>query len=385
MIIDDEVKNLKQKIKIYKRFFSKHPESGYNEFETSEYIIKQLQAKGFTMKSNIAKTGIVATFKGNGDKPCILFRCEMDALKMDENGRMKHACGHDAHMTIMLALADLISINKEKIQGNIKLLFQPAEETIGGARNMITEGVLNKPEVDFVFALHIWSELTKQTIGIKSGSVMSATDPFDIKVIGKGGHAAMPEKCIDPIHIASLINIEINKIVKNYEKENDDIVLSITAINGGTSNNIIPEIVEMKGIFRTYNNNIRQLIRNRIIETSEGIAKSLNAKAIVSFKEGNYPAVVNDEKICVLLENIAGKIGGKEKVVKDYRTMCSDDFSYFLEKRKGAYIFVGNGQKLYYPQHSEGFNVDTDTMLLGTQIFYDIIKNYSYKKDKNAL
>ncbi|HOZ55154.1 MAG TPA: M20 family metallopeptidase [Clostridia bacterium] len=385
MIIDDEVKNLKHKIRIHKSFFSKHPESGYNEIETSEYIIKELQNKGFVIKSNVAKTGIVATFNGNCDKPCILFRCEMDALKMDQNGRMKHACGHDAHMTILLALADLISMNKEKIQGNIKLLFQPAEETYGGAQKMIAEGALNKPEVDAVFALHIWSELTKQTIGIKSGSVMSATDPFDIKIKGKGGHAAIPEKCIDPIYIASLINIEINSIAKKYENENDNIVISITAIKGGTSNNIIPETVEMKGIFRTYNNNIRGLIRNRIIEISESIAKSMNAKATVSFKEGNYPAVVNDEKICGLLENIAGKIVGKEKVVKDYKTMCSDDFSYFLEKRRGAYIFVGNGQKVYYPQHSEGFNVDTDTMLLGTQIFYDIIKNYSYKKDKNAL
>lgn len=205
MKIEKCIKMLKNTMIADKEFLWNHPEKGFHEIETSKYIINRLEKLGYDVKANIATTGIVAKLKGKEERPCIMFRSDMDALEMDNTGRMKHACGHDAHMTIMLALAELIIKNKEKIKGTIKLLFQPAEETSGGAKKMIEEGVLENPKVDCVFALHVWSELEKGTIGIKNGAVMASTNPFDITVYGKGGHGAIPEKCIDPIYISSSI------------------------------------------------------------------------------------------------------------------------------------------------------------------------------------
>lgn len=374
MIIDEEILKLKKQIEKNKKFFENNPELGYKEFKTSEYIIDELKHMGYEVKKNIAKTGIVATFVGKRKTPCVLFRCELDALKMDKKGRMKHSCGHDAHMAGMLALARCIMNNKNSINGTIKLLFQPAEETIGGAYNMINEGVLINPVVDYVFALHVWSELEKGTIAVTKGPVMAATDPFDIVIKGKGGHAAIPEKCNNPIYIASLIDIAIQSIVNNNINSFDNVVLGITSVNGGNSNNLIPEYIKMKGICRTYNNELREFIRKRIKEIAVGIAHTMNADVVVKNKKGNYPAVVNSDEFCDLINDIAEKIVGKKNVVTNYRTTCADDFSYFLLKKKGAYIFIGNGDCNKYPQHSEGFNVDLDTIMLGTQLMFDTIK-----------
>ena len=182
MKIDEKIIKLKKQMEEDKTFFWNHPEKGFEEIETSKYIIERLKRLGYEIRTNIAQTGVMAILRGKTEKPCVLFRCEMDALEMDEKGKMQHACGHDAHMTIMLALAELIIKEKDKIKGTIKILFQPAEETSGGAKKMIEEGVLENPKVDCVFALHVWSELKKGTIGIKSGPIMASTDPFNITV-----------------------------------------------------------------------------------------------------------------------------------------------------------------------------------------------------------
>ena len=378
MKIEECIKMLKKTMIADKEFLWNHPEKGFHEIETSKYIINRLEKLGYDVKANIATTGIVAKLKGKEERPCIMFRSDMDALEMDNTGRMKHACGHDAHMTIMLALAELIIKNKEKIKGTIKLLFQPAEETSGGAKKMIEEGVLENPKVDCVFALHVWSELEKGTIGIKNGAVMASTNPFDITVYGKGGHGAIPEKCIDPIYISSSIVTNLQAIVGRNISPNETVILSITAINGGNSNNIIPEKVEMKGICRTFNNELIDYIKNRIVEVATNTAKSMNGKIEVKFKDGNYPAVINSKKYFELIKEIGKEIVGENNIIDNYKTMCSEDFSYFLEERPGAFIFVGCKGEQYYPQHSENFYVDIDTILLGTQIMYEIVKKLEF-------
>lgn len=374
MNIDEKIKNLKKQMEEDKTFFWTHPEKGFKEIETSKYIINRLKKMGFEIRINIAETGIMAILRGKKEKPCILFRCEMDALEMDENGKMQHACGHDAHMTIMLALAELIMKEKDKINGTIKILFQPAEETSGGAKKMIEEGVLENPKVDCVFALHVWSELKKGTIGIRPGAIMASTDPFNITVYGKEGHGAIPEKCIDPIYIASSIVVALQGIVGRNISPNETAVVGITAISGGNSNNKIPNQVEMKGICRTFNNDLRDYIKNRIKEVSVNIAKSMNGRAVVKFKDDKYPALVNSKEYTDLVEKVSKEIVGEENIIKDYTTMCSEDFSYFLQERKGAFIFVGCRQDKYFSQHSEDFRVDIDTIILGTQIMYNTMK-----------
>ena len=215
MNIEDEVNNLRPQMEKDKEYLWNHPEKGLCEYKTSTYIKQRLEEMGYTdINTDIYKTGIIAMLKGKEDGPCILFRSDMDAVIMDETGRTKHTCGHDAHMTILLSLAQILMNNKEKIKGTVKLLFQPDEEGDAGASKMVENGALENPKVDKAFAIHVWSELKEGTIGIKEGTVMASSDPYDIYVYGKGGHAAMPEKCVDPIYIANKIGIALKEMAR---------------------------------------------------------------------------------------------------------------------------------------------------------------------------
>ena len=370
MNIEKEIIDLQNQMEKDKEFFWNNPEEGLKEIKTSAYIKKRLQEMGYTdINDSIYETGIIATLHGKEEKPCILFRSDIDAVKMDENGRMKHTCGHDAHMTILLSLAKLIMNNKDKIKGTVKLLFEPDEEGNGGAYKMIQNGALDN--VDEAYAIHVWSELKEGTVSIREGAVMASTDPFEITITGRGGHAAMPEKCIDTIYIAN----EIGKMVKEMAKidvENDDkIILGITAINAGNNNNVIPDRAYLKGICRSFNNEIRDKVKKELKEKVENKAKELGGVAELKFI-GNYPATINSKnearKLKKLFENVADNID------TEYQTMCSEDFSYFLRNVPGAMILVGCSNGTYYPQHNENFSCGMKPILIGTQCFFEIVK-----------
>lgn len=378
MNIDECVNNLLPQMKKDKEFLWNHPEEEFKELKTSEYIIKRLKEIGYeNIKTNIAKTGIVAELQGKQSGECILFRADMDAVVMDENHRTKHTCGHDAHMTILLSLAQILMNNKDKIKGHVKLLFQPAEEGKGGAKPMIEQGVLENPIVDKVFGLHVWSEIEEGKIGIKEGAVMASTDPFNITVIGKGGHAAIPEKCVDPIYIASSIAIALQGIVGRNVNPNETAVVGITAINGGNTNNVIPDEVKLKGICRTYNNELRKELLKRIEVVSRNIAESMNGSVKIDHIL-EYPAVINSKKETEDIIEISKKVVGKNNIVTNYRTMCSEDFSFFLQEKPGAFIFIGNKGENTAPQHNENYFVSEKSILIGAQVMYEIAKKYLF-------
>lgn len=374
MKIDDVVRKLESKMIIDKDFFYNHPEPGLKEIKTSEYIIKRLKKMGYeNIDNNIFSTGIVATLQGSKEGPCIMFRSELDAVTMDESGRVKHTCGHHAHMTVLLALAQILIEQKDKISGTVKLLFQPDEEGSGGADKMIKNGALENPKVDKIFALHVWSEFKEDVVAIKEGAVMASTDPFEITISGKGGHAAIPEKCIDTIYVANKIGVALKEKAVLDVEDDKKVVLGLTAISGGKNNNVIPSKVTLKGICRTFDNEIRKNIKKEIKEEVDKIASELGAKAEFKFI-GNYPATINSEEDAKVVKEISEKIVGE--VITNYKTMCSEDFSYYLEKVPGAMILVGCQRGMYYPQHNENFTVGTNPVLIGTQIFYDIVKKY---------
>lgn len=378
MNIDECINNLLPQMRKDKEFLWNHPEEEFKELKTSEYIIKRLKEMGYeNIKTNIAKTGVVAELQGKQDRECILFRADMDAVVMDENHRTKHTCGHDAHMTILLSLAQLLINNKDKIQGHVKLLFQPAEEGKGGAKPMIEAGVLENPNVDKVFALHVWSEIDEGKIGIKEGAVMASTDPFNITVKGKGGHAAIPEKCVDPIYISSSIAIALQGIVGRNVDPNETAVVGITAINGGNTNNVIPDEVKLKGICRTYNNELRKELLKRIETVSKNIAESMEGSVKIDHIL-EYPAVVNTKNEVEDIIEISKKIVGENNIVTNYRTMCSEDFSFFLQERPGAFIFIGNRGENTAPQHNENYFVSEKSILIGAQVMYEIAKKYLF-------
>lgn len=379
MKFEKEILNLAPNIMKDKEFFWNHPEAGFKEYETSKYIINRLKEIGYTdIQNHIAKTGIVATLAGKNEHPCILLRSDMDAVCMDNTGRMKHTCGHDAHMSILLAVSELLFKNKDKLGGTVKILFQPAEDDRGGAKPMIDEGVMNNPKVDKAFALHVWSELPHGTIGIKEGAVMASTDPFTIEILGKGGHAAIPEKCIDPIYASSKIIEELHNIDKEYNKEETKAVLGITSVHGGSTTNVIPDKVEMKGICRTYDNKIRINIKQQLQETMKEISKKTKTTITLTHIE-ERPVVYNSKEETKIIQKLAEEIVGKENVITDYKTMCSEDFSFFLQEVPGAFVFIGCQQEEYYPQHNENFKVDEESITLGTQVIYNIAKEYLYK------
>ena len=374
MNIENEVMNLKEQMKKDKEFFWNHPEKGLCEFETSSYIKKRLEEMGYNdINTNIYATGIVATLKGKEEGSCILFRSDMDAVVMDETGRTKHTCGHDAHMTILLSLAKILMDNKDKIKGTVKLLFQPDEEGNAGAKDMVKNGALENPKVDKAFAIHVWSEFKEDEIAVKEGTVMASSDPYDIIVYGKGGHAAMPEKCIDTIYIANKIGIALKEMARIDVEPEEKAIIGTTAISGGKTNNVIPDVVHMKGICRTNNNKVRKEMKEKLVTTVENIASKMGGKAEVKFLV-EYPVTVNSKEEAEAVQEIARKV--VSRVVTDYQTTTSEDFSYYLEKVPGCMIFVGCTRDKFYPQHNENFTVGENPILIGTEVFYEIAKKY---------
>lgn len=377
MNIEQEVINLKEQMKKDKEFFWNHPEKGLCEFETSSYIKKRLEEMGYNdINTNIYATGIIATLRGKEKGPCILFRSDMDAVVMDETGRTKHTCGHDAHMTILLSLAKILIDNKDKIKGTVKLLFQTDEEGDAGAKFMVENGALENPKVDKAFAIHVWSEFKEDEIAIKEGTVMASSDPYNIIVYGKGGHAAMPEKCIDTIYIANKIGIALKEMARLNVDIDEKAIIGATAISGGKTNNVIPDIVHMKGICRTNNNDVRKEMKKKIVETVEGIAKEMGGRAEVKFLV-EYPVTVNSKEEAKELQELARNV--VSKVITNYQTTTSEDFSYYLERVPGCMIFVGCQRDKFYPQHNENFTVGENPILIGTQMFYEIAKKYLMK------
>ena len=375
MKIEEQVLKIKEQILNDKAFFWNHPEIEFKEFKTSEYIISRLREMGYkNIKTGIAKTGIMAELNGNMPGECVLFRSDMDAVQIGEKGEAKHTCGHDAHMAILLGLAQILINNKNNIRGHVKIVFQPAEEGTGGAKPMIEEGILENPRVDRVFALHVWSEIEDGKVGVKSGPIMASTDAFDIKIIGKGGHGALPEKCINPIYVANDLISRIQEI-QNSIPENEKAVLGVTSINAGNSNNVIPETLILKGIRRTYNPEIRQFLKNELIKICNELNEKWNAKLEI-FVASNLPPVINSEKETKEVLEIVKSIVGEENVITDYQTMCSEDFAFFLENRPGTFIFIGNRLDEYYPQHSENYRVGENAIILGSTIIYNIAKRY---------
>ena len=375
MKIEEQVLKIKEQILNDKAFFWNHPEIEFKEFKTSEYIISRLREMGYkNIKTGIAKTGIMAELNGNMPGECVLFRSDMDAVQIGEKGEAKHTCGHDAHMAILLGLAQILINNKNNIRGHVKIVFQPAEEGSGGAKPMIEEGILENPRVDRVFALHVWSEIEDGKVGVKSGPIMASTDAFDIKIIGKGGHGALPEKCINPIYVANDLISRIQEI-QNSIPENEKAVLGVTSINAGNSNNVIPETLILKGIRRTYNPEIRQFLKNELIKICNELNEKWNAKLEI-FVASNLPPVINSEKETKEVLEIVKSIVGEENVITDYQTMCSEDFAFFLENRPGTFIFIGNRLDEYYPQHSENYRVGENAIILGSTIIYNIAKRY---------
>lgn len=385
----NEAYNIKDEIIRIRRDIHKHPELGFKEKRTSKVIKDFLDIEGIPYIET-AKTGVYAFIKGKkeGKNRVLALRADMDALPIEEKndvpykslnkGKM-HACGHDGHTAILLGVCKILNKYKNNFSGTVKLFFEPAEETIGGAPIMIEDGVLDNPSVDFVVGLHVNEGVDTGKIMIKSGSVNASSNPFKVKIIGKGGHGATPDVTSDPIVTTSLIITELQTLVSRESHPARPVVLTVGTIHAGTAPNVIPSETQISGIIRTVCEKDRHLIKKRFVELVTGIANSHNCEAQIEIQEG-YPSLINNEKVVNRVKKAAQNIIGKENILEQLEpSMGVESFAYFAKERPSAFYYLGTRnivKKTNNPAHGSFFNIDEDALVIGAAIQCTVAYEY---------
>ena len=382
--IRKEIEGLKEDIISTRRDFHMYPELAFNEHRTAKIVSKKLEALGLEVETGVGKTGVVGTLKGKSSSKTIALRADMDALPMQEttdvkykskNDGVMHACGHDGHTAILLGAAEALSNKTHLLNGDIKFLFQPAEEGQGGARYMIKDGALDN--VDEVYGMHLWNYQKYGTIGVKPGPIMAAADIFQITINGKGGHGAAPQGTKDAVLIASHLIQTFQTIVSRNTNPIESTVLTVGTINGGYNFNIIADTVCLKGTTRAYTEKNRQLIKSRMKEIIEGTEKIFNCEIKLDYEDG-YPPTINHEEQSDNLLNAAKQIVG-DSAGYPYLSMGGEDFSYFLQKKPGCFFFVGSSpidrEPLSVPHHCSHFDIDERSLLIGSSVFVQLIED----------
>lgn len=391
--ISEQINRIEAELKENRRYIHMHPELSFREYNTSSFIQKKLDEMGIKYVSGIAENGICAYIYGNKNiefesMKSILIRADMDALPIDEvsdkpyksqNKNVMHACGHDAHVAVLLGVCKVLNNFKDKFGGVVKAVFQPGEETSGGALPMIEEGVLENPHTDVCVALHCDSDLDCGTIRVKPGSLYASPDDFRITVKGKGGHGAEPHNCIDPIMISASIIQALNNLISRETDPFDNAVISVGSIHGGSATNIIPDSVEIQGTARSLTNEVRGFLKRRIGETAEGICKTFGAECEYEYTE-LFPPLINDEKLAEDVYDSACRSIGKDKCVwGGAPTMAGEDFSYFSQNRPSVLFKLGCRNKslgIVSPIHHSSFDIDENCLKTGVKVFVGFVLDY---------
>ena len=335
----------------WRHHIHKHPELSFKEDLTSDYIAAVLEANDIEMHRGLAVTGIVATIHGKKEGRVIGLRADMDALPIQEkndfshksvhDGKM-HACGHDGHSTMLLGAAVHLKENNN-FSGTVHFIFQPAEEGGGGGRVMVEEGIFKKVPCEAVYGMHNWPGMAEGQFAVHDTAVMAANETLKISIKGKGGHAAMPDQCVDPVVIGAQIITALQSVVSRNVAPLDSAVVSITMLDAGFVSNVIPNDMNLTGSLRYFSTNVGNEVKAKIKKIVEGISHSMGATATFS-STPNYPATVNTPKHAELCANAAAEVVGSSNVLRNEKpSMGSEDFSFLLNASEGAYIWIGNG------------------------------------------
>lgn len=347
----------------WRRHLHRIPELGLDCPDTAGFVAERLQEFGVDeIHPGIARTGIVAIIRGQGDGPTIGLRADMDALPITEAtgldyastrpGRM-HACGHDGHTTMLLGAARYLAETRN-FSGRVALIFQPAEENGGGAGVMVEEGIMDRFDIEQVYALHNAPGFEEGAFYTTPGPLMAAVDTFHVHIKGVGGHGAMPHETRDPVMAACGIAQAIQTIVSRNHYALDDLVISVTQIHTGTVDNVIPETAYLNGTVRTFDPFVQKMVRTRMKEIVAGQAASFGVSAELDYEIG-YPATINDADKTAFAARVAGEVSGGERVqAESGREMGAEDFAYMLDARPGAYLFLGQGDSagLHHPEYN---------------------------------
>lgn len=372
-----------------RRDFHMHPELGFEEFRTSGIIADELRKLGLEVQTGVAKTGVVGILEGSKDGPTVLVRADMDALPIQEENKLDyvstipgkmHACGHDAHMTIALAVAKLMSQHRDQLVGRIKFVFQPGEEGLGGALAMIDEGILENPRPDVTLGMHIWSPLPMGMVGVAEGAIMSGSSVFRLIVKGKGGHAAMPYTTLDPVACAGQLINALHMIVgRKMDAMAGAVVLSVTGIRSSSDGyNIIPQNVEIRGTFRTFNAFTSEMLEQHIRSVSQATCASAGCDVDVWVKHLTIP-VVNDADVVKRMRKAFTRVVDEDCLDDSVRTMASEDVAYLMDDVPGMYFFVGAANKekdCIYGHHHPRFNIDEDALPLAVALMCTGVADY---------
>ena len=377
--IKDESKSISDWIINIRRELHEHPELMYEEFKTSELIRRELDKLDIPYKHPIAETGVLASI-GNGNGPCVALRADMDALPIHEetdvpfrskiDGKM-HACGHDCHVSMLLGAAKLLKEKENKINGTVKLLFQPAEEGGAGGKLMREEGALKDPAVERIFGLHVWPQMPSGQIGSREGTFLAATSSLSLTVKGVGGHAAVPQLTKDPVLTSARIITNLQSIISRELDPLDSGVVSITVINGGNASNVIPSDVKVKGTLRSLTMDGLKQLQKRVKEIAEGIAQTHGCEAIVEYVGNDYPPTVNDSDMWKFAKKVGIELLGNENVSDLDAVMGGEDFAYYTEKVKGCFVVLGMNNPdidATYSVHHPMFKADEDALHIGTAL-----------------
>lgn len=395
--MDDRLLNdivaIEQKVIDWRHHFHQFPELSNREFNTAKKIADHLKSLGLEVQTGIAHTGVVGILKGAQSGKVVALRADIDALPVTERNDLPfksevtttfldtetgvmHACGHDAHIAILMGVAEVLVKNKQLLNGTVKFIFQPAEEgpppgENGGAKMMVEEGVLKNPDVDAIFGLHISSQLPVGHIAYRPGGIMAAADSFTIEVKGKGSHGSTPWTSVDPILISAKIIDGLQTIVsRESELTKEAVVITVGKITAGTRQNIIPEQAEMLGTLRTLDHDMRKQVMKRMQEMTSAIAKAYGGEATLTFHDYYYPITYNDPELTThMLPSLKNSAGDENVLLIDAIT-GAEDFSFFQKEVPGLYYFLGGmtpGNETPYPHHTPDFMIDDSGMLLGVK------------------
>lgn len=405
--VREEIQALQPQLVEWRRRLHQHPELGFKEHITSEFVAQKLQEWGIEHQTGIAKTGIVATIegkrnRGQGDKetsgqgeefsiqnPKVLaIRADMDALPIQEENEVSyrsqhdgvmHACGHDGHTAIALATAYYLSQHRDDFAGTVKIIFQPAEEGPGGALPMIEAGVLKNPDVDAIIGLHLWNNLPLGTVGVRSGALMAAVELFNCTILGKGGHGAMPHQTVDSVVVAAQIVNALQTIVARNVDPIDSAVVTVGELHAGTAHNVIAATARLNGTVRYFNPKFEAYFGQRIEQIIAGICQSYGAT--YNFKYWQlYPPTINNAGMAELVRSQAAEvIETPVGIVPECQTMGGEDMSFFLQEVPGCYFFLGSAnadKNLAYPHHHPRFDFDETALGMGVEIFVRCVEKF---------
>lgn len=385
MTVIKEIKLLHDEMTEWRRDIHQHPELKFEENRTSDLVAAKLEEFGIEIHRGLAKTGVVGTIR-NGDGPSIGLRADMDALPLEEKNTFKHAssnpgkmhaCGHDGHTAMLLGAAKHLAASKN-FRGTVNLIFQPAEEGGGGGELMIKEGLFEMFPVDSVYGLHNWPGMPAGTFGVGSGPIMAAADMFDLTINGRGGHAAFPDQCIDPIVVASQVVSALQTITSRNTHPVDSVVISVTQIHAGDAYNVIPDSVRMHGTVRTFQTETRDKIPSSMLRVAEGVCAAYGTTCELNYMSG-YPTTINSVPETEISAKAVVDLLGEDKIILNPTpSMGAEDFSYMLEARPGCYVWLGIGPgkgEAGCMLHSSRYDFNDDVLPTGASYWVKLVEN----------